>query len=429
MSDETTDLARPLRSPEDLDEVLDRVGDARVVQLGEASHGTSEFYRWRAALTRRLIAEKDFRFVAVEGDWPDCYAVNRCVRLRPGAPEQPRQVLSAFDRWPTWMWANEEVVAFANWLRSHNAEQPVEVRAGFYGLDVYSLWESMRELLRYVREHEPQHVERTLAAIRCFEPYGEDAHEYASASRFAPATCEPAVLEMLARLCERRAAVPDDGDDPEARFAAEQNAAVVAGAERYYRSMIGGSAESWNVRDTHMADTLDRLLDVTGGKGVVWAHNTHIGDARATDMARAGMVNLGQLARDRHGRDRVALVGFGSYRGGVIAAERWGGAMRRMPVPAARPGSLEHLLHERYGRDAAFVLTGDGAPSWATERLGHRAIGVVYTPERERWGNYVPTVLSQRYDAFLYFDDSAPLQPLHLEPEPAGERGTWPFAV
>ena len=426
--DDLRDLATPLRTPADLDPVLERIGDARIVLLGEASHGTHEYYAWRAALTRRLIEEKGFGFVAVEGDWPECYEVNRCVRLRPGAPASPRQVLDAFDRWPTWMWANEEVVEFTEWLRARNAALPEEQRAGFYGLDVYSLWSSMRSLLDYLGEHEPEHLDVARRAMECFQAFGEDPQDYAFGSRFSPATCEPAVVELLSRLCQERLQ-PVDGDDPEARFSAEQNAAVAAGAERYYRAMVGGQAESWNVRDVHMQDTLDRLLELHGSKAVVWEHNTHVGDARATDMAGAGMVNVGQLSRERHGAGDVVVVGFGGYRGGVVAARQWGAPMEAMPVPPARAGSLEALLHEQLGHDAALVFPRGQQPDWLRRRLDHRAIGVVYSPDRERWGNYVPTVLGSRYDAFLWFEDTRPLRPLHYEAPSSGEALTWPWAV
>jgi erythromycin esterase-like protein len=407
-------LARPLRDDDDLDPLLERIGDARIVAVGEASHGTHEYYAWRAALTRRLIEERGFTVVAVEGDWPDCYRVNRSVRLRDGADEDPRDALDAFARWPTWMWANEDVVDFCRWLRRHNAERPDDQRAGFYGLDVYSLWDSMHELISWLEEHEPGHVDQAKRALACFEPYGEDGAEYAFASRFSPSTCEDAAVEVLRSLCEERGREEMQGD-PESRFAAEQNAAVVVDAERYYRAMVQGSAESWNVRDVHMVDVLDRLLEHTGGKVVVWEHNTHIGDARATDMARAGMVNVGQLLRERYGADDVVLIGFGGHRGGVIAGAEWGAQMVRMPVPPARTGSLEALLHEAVGEDALVVVPREDRPDWLGRRLDHRAIGVVYRPERERWGNYVPTVLGERYNAFLYLEQTSALQPLHLE--------------
>jgi erythromycin esterase-like protein len=366
----------------------------------------------------------------LRGDWPDCYRLNRCVTLRPGAPGSPREVLDGFERWPTWMWANEEVVAFAEWLRAVNAGRPEQDRVGFYGLDVYSLWDSMRALIDYLREHEPEHVEQALRAYRCFEPYREDPQRYAMATRFSPTSCEAEVVALLTRLCRDRTAAVD-GEDPEARFVAEQNAAVAADAERYYRAMAGGDEQSWNVRDTHMADTLDRLLAHRGRKGVVWEHNTHVGDARATDMARQGLVNLGQLARERHGPDAVVLVGAGSHRGSVVAAEGWGEPMRRMAVPPARPGSVEHLVHRAVGADCLFVFAPAAGerPRWLAEPLTHRAIGVVYHPEAERWGNYVPTRLADRYDAFLYVDRTAALQPLHLEPLGPAEAQTFPTGV
>ncbi|WP_448609551.1 erythromycin esterase family protein [Geodermatophilus sp. URMC 60] len=414
------DLALPLRDPADLDPLLERVGGAPIVAIGEASHGTSEYYAWRAALTRRLICEHGFGFVAVEGDWPDCYRVNRSVKLRPGADADPYDALDAFSRWPTWMWANDEVVEFCRWLREVNAGRPEDERVGFYGLDVYSLWDSMQELVGWLRENEPEHVDAAVRALRCFEPFGEDGAEYAFASRLAPTTCEQAVVDLLRSLCEERGRA-EAAQDAEARFSAEQNAAVVVDAERYYRAMVQGSAESWNVRDVHMVDALDRLLTHTRTgphppKAVVWEHNTHIGDARATDMADAGMVNVGQLLRERHGADDVVLVGFGGYRGGVVAGSAWGEQMQRMPVPEARAGSIEAVLHEEVGRDALLVWERGGArPAELDRRLDHRAIGVVYRPERERWGNYVPTVLGERYDAFLYLEDTSPLRPLHLE--------------
>ena len=408
-------LARPLRDDGDLDPLLERIGDARVVAVGEASHGTHEYYAWRAALTRRLIEERGFTVVAVEGDWPDCFQVNRSVRLRPGADADPRLALDAFARWPTWMWANDDVVDFCRWLRRWNADRDDEGRVGFYGLDVYSLWDSMHELIAWLEVNEPGHVSRARRALACFEPFGEDGAEYAFAHRFSPTSCEDAAVEVLRSLCAERGRQEARAADAEERFSAEQNAGVVVDAERYYRAMVQGSAASWNVRDVHMVDVLDRLLEHTGGKAVVWEHNTHIGDARATDMASAGMVNVGQLLRERHGEDDVVLVGFGGHRGGVIAGAEWGAQMTRTSVPPARAGSLEALLHEAVGEDSLFVLPRGDRPGWLDRRLDHRAIGVVYRPERERWGNYVPTVLGDRYDAFLYLEDTSALRPLHLE--------------
>ncbi|MGK5554198.1 erythromycin esterase family protein [Actinomadura kijaniata] len=414
--EEVLGSALPLEVEADLDPLLERVGDARCVLLGEASHGTHEYYAWRAALTRRLVAEKGFSFVAVEGDWPDCWQVSRSVTLAGDAPRDPAEVLDGYRRWPTWMWANRETVDFCRWLRDHNAA--TGDRVGFYGLDVYSLWDSLRSVIGYLSERRPEYVETALAAYRCFEPHGEDPGSYA----LVPGGCEDEVLELLTRL--RRPA--EGAEDLNAR----QNAEVAAGAERYYRAMIGGGPESWNVRDVHMADTLDRLLDFhgPGARGVVWAHNTHVGDARATDMAAAGMVNLGQLARDRHGRDAVVAVGFAGGSGEVIAAPRWGGTMEAMAVPAPGPGSVEALLTETGLARALFVFSDGPGAAWPRERRGHRAIGVVYDPGRDP-RNYVPTVLAERYDALCWFRRTSALAPLHLEAARRGELETLPSGV
>ncbi|WP_158895804.1 erythromycin esterase family protein [Amycolatopsis anabasis] len=405
--------ALPLRGAGDLDPLLDRIGDARYVLLGEASHGTSEFYRWRAELTQRLIAERGFSFVAVEGDWPDCHELHCCLAGAAGAPNDPEQVLWGFDRWPRWMWANEEVAGFARWLRRFNATRRTAAPVGFHGLDVYSLWDSLRAVLGYLREHEPGHVDTALAALRCFEPYDEDPRRYAYAGMMVPRNCTDEVVRLLTEL--RRAAGKKPLPGLDSRFVARQNAEVVAGAEHYYRAMMRGDRESWNVRDRHMTDTLDRLMEAyePGAKAVVWEHNTHIGDARATDMAAAGMVNVGQLVRERHGEDDVVAVGLGTHRGSVIAADSWGSRPRRMRVPAAHDDSLEFLLHQAVpDGDSLFLLPGDHR-GWSSDVRSHRAIGVVYNPAGERRGNYVPTVLSRRYNAFVYCDHTTALTPLH----------------
>ncbi|MFG2003472.1 erythromycin esterase family protein [Spirillospora sp. NPDC048911] len=408
------ETALPLEEESDLGPLLDRIGDARCVLLGEASHGTHEYYAWRAALTRRLITEHGFSFVAVEGDWPDCWEVGRSVTA--GARD-PGDVLDGYRRWPTWMWANQETVNFCRWLREHNAGR--SDGAGFYGLDVYSLWESLRAVVGYLSVHRPDHVNTALAAYRCFEPYDEDPQAYA----FAPADCTDEVLDILTRLRRTTSATHHDLD-------ALQNAEVAAGAERYYRAMLGGGPQSWNIRDVHMADTLDRLLDFHGdrSRAVVWAHNTHVGDARATTMADAGMVNLGQLVRDRHGRDRTVIVGFAGGSGEVVAASRWGATMEVMPVPGPRQGSLEALLHRDAPEHSLYIFSDSPGDSWLTSTLGHRAIGVVYDPRRD-YRNYVPTRLGDRYDALCWFRRTSALEPLHMEAARNGELETLPSGV
>lgn len=424
-------LARPLEGLVDLDPLMERIGDARYVLLGEASHGTSEYYVWRARISQRLIEEKGFSFIAVEGDWPDCFEVNRYVKGQAAVEGDAQAVLRGFTRWPTWMWANWEVLAFAEWLRGRNAARPETRRVGFYGLDVYSLWESLNAVVRYLERVDGHAVEAARRAYRCFEPYGGDVELYARAPvSLMPASCEQEVVAMLSAL--RRSAPQDRAADPEAHFAAEQNALVVRDAESYYRAMVQGGEASWNVRDRHMVDTLDRLMRFHGpeARAIVWEHNTHIGDARATDMPRAGMVNVGQLARERHSEEGVVLVGFTSHRGSVIAGSEWEAPMQRMPAPPARPGSWEDVLY-RTGRDRAlFLLNEDAAHTGAfLEVRPHRAIGVVYDPHHER-GNYVPTVLPRRYDALIYLDETHALHPLRLDARRDGEPPeTYPWGM
>src|SRR5688572_1042520 len=419
--DEIRGLARPLRTAADLDPLLDLIGDSRYVLLGEATHGTSEFYSWRTEISRRLIVEKGFSFIAVEGDWPDCYTVNRFVKCREG--RSAAEVLHAFSRWPTWMWANREVVDLTEWLRARNDGLPEELRAGFYGLDVYSLWDSMHAVVDYLEGKDPEMAKGARSAYACFEPYDEDAQEYARATVLVPTSCEDEAVDILRRLRSKQHELTDDGRD--GYFNAEQNALVAQNAELYYRTMVRGGASSWNVRDNHMVETLERLMSHhgAGSKAIVWEHNTHIGDARFTDMARSGMENVGQLVRQRHESEGVVLVGFGTHHGHVIAASEWGAPMRRLRVPRAREGSCEAAMGAADIGDSLMLFSG--APAESTRNLaevrGHRAIGVVYDPRTEHWGNYVPTILPRRYDAFIYLHETEAVDPLHMPVRVDGE--------
>jgi erythromycin esterase len=431
LRDEVRRLSLPLRAPTDLDPLMDRIGDARAVLLGEASHGTREYYTWRTAITRQLVEEKGFSFVAVEGDWPDCYRVNRFVKDYPGSPRRADEALETFRRWPTWMWANEEVRDLVGWLRGHNDGVAEGRKVGFYGLDVYSLWDSLHEIMNYLWKRDRAAFDAARRALRCFEPYGEDAQEYARATLFAPNSCQDEVVDLLRRV--RSMAESADGDGADSKFVAEQNVLVLKDAEAYYRAMVRSDNESWNIRDRHMAETLDRLLAHHGprAKAIVWEHNTHIGDARFTDMADDGTVNVGQLARERYGEDQTVLVGFGSYRGRVIAGRAWGEPWEEMRVPPARADSWEDVLHRVGPADQLLVFRHPPSDDMAAWR-GHRAIGVVYRPEYEQYGNYVPTVLPHRYDAFLFIDESRAVRPLFRPaeeelPEEAPE--TYPTGV
>lgn len=420
-------LARPLETVSGhLDDLVELCSPARFVCLGEASHGTQEYYQWRAALSRRLIEEHTFSWIGVEGDWPDCWRINCWVRGQTDQDLDARQLLAGFERWPTWMWANQVVAEFLTWLRDWNLARAENQRTGFYGLDVYSLWDSLREIFGWLDANTPEAVPAALKAWQCFVPFREDPQRYAASTRLVPQSCEADVVALLAEV--HRQTLGRVEDDP-AAFDAVQNAIVAANAERYYRTMIRGDQQSWNIRDHHMSDTIDRLArhHGPGSKGLVWAHNTHIGDARATDMALGGMVNIGQLMRRRH-HGSVVLVGFASYQGSVTAARSWGSPEQVMNVPEAMPGSHEDLLHSALQSPSTLIFGADRAGRWLPSWRGHRAIGVVYDPHRER-GNYVPTAMGQRYDALLWFPRTTALGPLHhehvptepeLETEPTG---------
>ncbi|MGE5394751.1 MAG: erythromycin esterase family protein [Candidatus Saccharibacteria bacterium] len=414
----------PLESSASLDRLLDMAAQSRVVMLGEATHGTHQFYTWRSLISRRLIDEKGFSFIAVEGDWPDCYLINRFVKGYEDAGERILDILKGFDRWPTWMWANWEIAAFGAWLRNFNSNIAKEQRTGFYGLDVYSLWDSMHAIVPYLQKEDPSAVKAVKAAISCFEPYGEEGLNYARAAFHLSNSCRDKALVLLREI---RKKMPAYDTDKEAAFSAEQNARIVVNAEEYYSSMIGLDANSWNIRDSHMMETLDHLLEFTGGKGIVWAHNSHVGDARATPMARSGTVNIGQLARQQYGQKQVFLLGFATYEGNVIASREWGAPMEMMEVPPSRKGSIEDLLHHQFNSDQLLFLKKE--PEGFDHVLPHRAIGVVYHPEREKSGNYVPSLLPSRYDALIYLDKTNALHPLHLKPNDEKMPETYPFGL
>jgi erythromycin esterase-like protein len=416
----------PLNNPRDLDPLMERIGDAHYVLLGEASHGTHEYYTWRTAISKRLIEEKDFNFIAVEGDWPDCYKVNRFVKGYMDANSGAHDLLDSFDRWPTWMWANWEIMALIEWLRKRNDALVRPKKAGFYGLDVYSLWESMRTLIDYLQKTDPTAADIAKKAINCFEPYGEDWQQYVSSLHDVMASCKDEVVTLLSEIT-RRSAYYDM--DPEASLNTRQNAYIAVNAEQYYSSMLSFDDHSWNIRDIHMVNTLDRIMDFHGpeAKAILWAHNTHIGDARFTDMKKAAMVNVGQLVREQHAEKDVVLAGFGSYQGTVIAGETWGAPMKEMEVPAARKGSVEDLLHQEYPGNRLLILDKFNKKERLKKTLPHRAIGVVYDPGHEQYGNYVPTELNPRYDAFLYIDQTQALHPLHIEPKSGEITESYPF--
>ena len=409
--------------------LFDRFAQARVVLLGEASHGTSEFYRARAAITQRLVQAHGFRIVAVEADWPDAAVIDRYVRhLPPPAGAEP-----AFERFPTWMWRNAEVDDFVGWLRAHNAGQPPGLRAGFHGLDLYSLHRSIRAVVDYLEGVDPELAGLARTHYGCLDAWARRPAEYGQLALHAGhAPCEAPVLSMLRELLERRLELT--ARDGEHFRDAAQNARVVRNAEAYYRAMYRSSEASWNLRDTHMFETLEHLLDAGGpdSRAVVWAHNSHIGDARQADMGRErGELNLGQLCRERFG-EGAALVGFGTHAGTVAAASDWDTPMRVMDIVPSLRGSYERQFHDA-GEGRALVDLRDGVhpdlrDGLMQDRL-ERFIGVIYRPDTERWSHYAEATLPRQFDAFAWFDETRAVTPLPAHDHPGGVPDTWPFGL
>jgi erythromycin esterase-like protein len=418
------DAARPLPEAGDdaeFDELLGAIGDARFVLLGEASHGTHEFYTARARITRRLIAERGFDAVAIEGDWPDAYRVNRYVRDRSDDFNAER-ALRGFRRFPTWMWRNTAVVELVEWMRDWNDQRADDRRAGFYGLDLYSLATSMEAVLAYLDRVDPESAVRVRRRYACFEPFGGDSQTYGLMTGLGSTrSCEQEVLATLLDLQRRRAEAASGGAlgiDPESAFDAEQNAALVKNAEAYYRTMFLGDVSSWNLRDSHMVQTLWALeRHLARGRRparvVVWAHNSHLGDASATEMGqRRGEHNVGQLVRERCGAETF-LVGFSTHTGTVTAASDWDHPAQCKRVLPSRHDSVEGLMHETGIERFLLRLRDDPAAAQALRHpLLERAIGVIYRPETERQSHYFFVELARQFDALLHFDTTSAVVPL-----------------
>lgn len=414
----------------DFDPLVRMVGDARYVLIGEASHGTQEFYRTRALITQRLITEKGFTSVCAEADWPDAYRINRYVRGT-GDGATSLEALSAFQRFPAWMWRNTVVLDFVGWLRQHNEGSGQTTRhVGFYGLDLYSLYDSIDAVIRYLEQVDPDAAARARERYACFESFGKDAQTYGMLSGYARRdACEDAVVKQLVEMQSRAAdyARRDGILAEDEYFYATQNARIARNAEEYYRAMYHGRMNTWNLRDRHMADTLDALvayLDETRGeqtKVVVWAHNSHLGDARATEMSQNGELNLGQLVRERHG-DGARLIGFTTYTGSVTAADDWDEPARCKRVRPGMAGSYEALFH--------LVDMPNFLLPLREPRL-ERAIGVIYRPETERYSHYFYSQLPSQFDAVLHLDETRSLEPLEQTSQWEAEEvpETYPSAL
>jgi erythromycin esterase-like protein len=416
--------------------LLDAIGDASMVLIGEASHGTHEFYEARAELTKALISTRGFSLVAVEADWPDAYRVNRWVRQE-SADSDADAALDDFVRFPRWMWRNRDVVDFLEWLHAYNAHRPASRRVGFYGLDLYSLHASVDAVLSYLRKVDPEGAERARHRYACFEGV-DDPQAYGYAATLGVSrSCEDEVVAQLKDL--RRRAADYAGRDGRVAaddyFYAEQNARLVRNAEQYYRAMFGGRVASWNLRDTHMMETLDALMAHVGqttgeARAVVWAHNSHVGDARATRMGEIGELNLGQLARQGHGAG-ACLIGFTTHTGTVTAASDWGEPVERKRVRPSLAGSYERVLHQ-VGMSRCLLLLRDDPrlrEALMPERL-ERAIGVIYRPDSERSSHYFGARLPEQFDAVLHIDETSAVEPLErwaLEEVDLPE--TYPYGI
>lgn len=404
----------PLDTMENLDRLIEAIGDVDIVMLGEASHGTSDFYKVRAELSKRLIANKGFNIIGVEGDWPSAYRLNRYVKGMTGSDSSAANALGDFTRWPSWMWANTDIRDFAEWLKEHNAvnhsASSDSNKVGLYGIDMYSLWESMEAIIGYLKETKSPQLEQALRTYACFDPHNRDHQSYGIAAGLLSESCENEVIELLKQMQNRRINHPGSEEE----LNAEVNMLVTSSSEAYYRTMVRGGPESWNVRDRHMVESLKRIMSYYGpsAKAIVWEHNTHIGDARATDMIQDGMVNVGQLLREDP-EHRVFAVGFGTYGGEVLAGRAWGAPVEKMIVPPGQEGSWEDYMHRAGGDRDGMVILSD-ASSLLHTVIDHRAIGVVYEPDHERFGNYVPSNMAERYDAFIHIDRSTALQPLPI---------------
>lgn len=442
-------FAQPLHNRhQDFDNLINSIGDSSVVLLGESTHGTQEFYALRAEITRRLITEKGFSIVAIEGDFPDAYQVNRYIQTSKAATPV-EHALDGFRRFPTWMWRNTEMVEFITWLYAYNWRQPEKrEKVGFYGLDLYSLHASMSAVVEYLDAIDPEAGKKARKRYDCFERHGSDLQHYGFFAMLDIAnSCQGAVIQQLRDLSvnAHKYLSQDTADalTKENYFVAEQNALVVKDAEHYYRSLFEGSdAHSWNIRDKHMMQTLNNCIQFKQeqgdpGKAIVWAHNSHVGNARVTSMGQRGEINIGQLTREQFG-DKVFSVGFTTSTGTVTAASNWGGAVERKTIRQPLPGSCEEIFQS--AKIPAFILHLKTAELKALfqEPLLQRAIGVMYKPETERWSHYFETILSEQFDAIIHVDETHALELLdkslhwrkpHENVQEEDLPDTYPFGV
>lgn len=417
-----------LKKRDDFEQIIDKVKSSQVVMLGEATHGSQEFYEWRRMISQELIEKHGFNLIAVEGDWPACAAVDRYIRDSK-KEDQAYETLRSFQRWPGWMWANTEMMKLTQWMKQFNHNQSPKRQVGFYGLDIYSFFDSVDEVLRILAQISPEMEKKARDLYSCLNRFDRNEKSYARSLHQEPEGCSQQVVEVLKEVLQLKV----ERHQASQLFAVQQNARIVRNAEQYYSAIIHGTAEGWNIRDRHMFATLKSLLDKQGvqGKAIVWAHNSHIGDHQSAMFKQSGQVNLGGLAREEWGKDLVSLIGFGTYRGEVIASKAWDGPTAVLPVPPARESTYEHIFHH-----AAVALKSNSFFLWLKEDLqnselkkakGHRGIGVVYNPIGERRENDQPVSLTERYDGFLFVDQTHALTPLKQKFQRKDIPETWPI--
>jgi len=419
---EITLNSNPFIDIKDFDPLIEEIKDKKIVFLGESTHGTKEFYDWRTKISADLIREYGFNFIAVEGDWPPCQEINRLIQNK--SQLGYLDTLKKFTRWPTWMWANAEMMFLIEWLRSHNSQSAKLV--GFHGLDVYSIFDSIEEVIRQLNDVYPKFSKKIKKLYDCFGPYWQNERNYVCSIIQSSKTCESEATEALDQIFKF-------SRNNQNLFEAIQNAKVIKNAERYYRSMVHVEDNAWNIREWHMQETLEMLLNHYGpnSKGIVWGHNSHIGDYKGTDFRLSHQISLGGISRERLGVENVAIVGFTTYTGFVLASQSWKGEVAKLHISKARSFSLDHALHEsvqNIGHGNYYLrLKSLNSESSLNDFRGHRAIGVVYQPEHENKTQYIPTNAVERYDYLVFFDQSHPLTPLGFKFDRTKMPETYPF--
>lgn len=423
ITSEISSKANPFIDIKDFEPLLKKVKDKKVVFLGESTHGTKEFYDWRTKISAELIREHGFNFIAVEGDWPPCQEINRFIQNK--SQLGYLETLKKFTRWPTWMWANAEMMMLIEWLRYFN--DTIDKRhIGFHGLDVYSIFESIEEVIRQLHDIDPKFSKYIKKIYNCFDPFWQNERNYVCSIIQSSKTCEDEANKALEEILKF-------SRSNHYLFETIQNAKIIKNAERYYRSMVHVENNAWNIREWHMQETLEMLLRHygTNSKGIVWAHNSHVGDHKGVDFDVNHHVSLGGISRERLGDDQVSLIGFTTFTGTVLASQSWNGNVSNLHISKARTASLDHALHEsisQIGHDNFYLnLQNIGESSILEDYRGHRAIGVVYQPEHENKTQYIPTKVAKRYDFLVFIDNSHPLTPLNLSFDKGKMPETYPF--